>query len=207
MDKPVVATLSQRFPVGRRQELQLTEDEVRIHSTSLLAEAFRTVPLEVLDRNETEMRTYPGWTRAATAAAATGALLAALWGVRLAPLWWPASSLPALWGAAAAFGAALAAAALHLLLSRDSILFFHSFTSEFLFSVRRDAPDRGTVSAFVTQIKERAKRRYEQLRADAERPSIARELLALKELCEKKVITAEELATKKEELLDEIMRD
>ena len=56
-------------------------------------------------------------------------------------------------------------------------------------------------------MKDRARIRFEQLQADSERPSIAKELLALDGLCDKKIITPEEFSVKKDELLEELMKD
>lgn len=207
MDKPVVASLKQRLPLGRALEVVLTEDDVRIRSHTLLAEAHRVVPLEAIDRNESDARNHPNWTRAVAIVSACAALVSALWCVRFAGWLWPASAGPALWGAFGALGLAALAAFLHVALASESVIFYHAFTGDFLFAIRHDRPDRATVDAFLGQVKERAKRRAEQMQSDAERPSVAKELLALRDLNEKKIITDDEFSLKRSELLDEIMRD
>ncbi len=207
MDKPVIASLRQRLPLGRALEFSLTDEELRIRTKTLLADAHRSVPVEAVDRNESESRNRPGWTRILLTLGLAGAIVSGLWSARLAPALWPASGPAAGWAALALFSISVLSGILFLALASESLVFYNAFTGDFLFAVRRDRPNRGEVDAFVARLKDRSKRRCELLQADLERPSVAKELLALRELCEKKIISDEEFASKKSELMEEIMRD
>lgn len=192
MEKPPAARLVQRFRGFRVQELELTDEELRIRAKTLTADSRRSIPLEVFDRNDTEARAFPGWTLPSAALAAAVAILGLVWGVRFSPV---------------GFGIALALFGLHFALSIDTLIFHNTFTGEFLLAIPRGRPDPESMTAFAVKLKELARRRYEQLRADAERPSIAKELLALDELRGKKIINDEEFSTKKDELLEDMMRE
>lgn len=207
MDKPVVATLLQRLGPGRSQEMVLHEDEVRVNFRSSTTLSRRTVPLEVIDPNETSARAFPAWTGPIVLIGAGAALVAALWAVRVGSLLWPVSAGPATWIAASAAVVAVLAGALHYFLAKDTIYFYSAYSGEFLFAVLQNRPDRQVVADFAAKIKELSRRRYDELKGDAERPSFARELEALHRLREKKIISPDEFDRKKFELLEEVLRE
>jgi len=167
----------------------------------------RSIPIEALDKSETEATTFPSWTRPVIAAGIALGILASLWTLRVAPLVWP-QSLPVGWTIAGfAFLAALVGLISRYAFAKESLFFYNTFTGELIVVLLQDRPNRETVRSFVTRMKETARRRYEELKAEAERPSVGRELIALEGLREKRVISDEEFALKKDELLDEMMRD
>ncbi len=207
MEKLPVARLVQRFRGFRIQELELTEEELRMRAKTPTSDSRRSIPLEVFDRNDTEARAFPSWTLPSAAIGAAVGILGLLWGARIAGIVGTVSGAFGFGAAAIGFGVSLALLGLHFALSSDTLIFYNTFTGEFLLAIPRDRPDGESVTAFASKLKEMAKRRYEQLRADAERPSIAKELLALDDLRGKKIINDEEFATKKDELLDDMMRE
>ena len=207
MEKPVIATLAQRMGPGRFQEATLHEDEIHLHFRSTTTDSRRTVALELIDPNETTARAFPRWSRPIFRLASILALVTALWAIRLGAALWPASVPTTAWIAAISAGTAALALILHFSLATDTIYFYHGFTGEFLFALHQHHPDRTIVKAFVDKVTELARKRYEQLKSDAERPSAAKELQFLHALREKKILTDEEFACKKAELLEEVLRE
>lgn len=207
MEPPPIATLAQRLRGGKLQELELTEEELRIRTRTLTCDARRAIPVEAIDRYETEARTFPAWSRVPIALGLGTAVVGVLWALKFSALLWPATAPVGLWVAVLAAGVAFGAIALRYALAAESLFFYNTFTGELIIVLHRERPDAAVVNAFVAKMKDLARLRYDELRADAERPSIGRELIALNELREKKVINDEEFAMKKGELLDDMMRD
>jgi hypothetical protein len=206
MDRKPLATLDQRYGLWSRQELELFDDEVKVHFRTGPNESRRTVPLDVFDTNDTEGRIFPSW---ASWGFKIGILaLAAGGGLALAQRIETGAS-PAWAGWIASAGAAVAAlsAVLWRALAYDAWYFYHAFTGDFLCAIVHGSPDAAAARGFFEQLKAQARKRFEQSKEEAEMPSVARELRALHELRERKVISEEEFAQKKQELLDDLMRD
>lgn len=199
MEKKTILTLDQRYGPWREQHLELFEDEIRLVYRSGANRSSRTVPVDWIDRNESEAVLHPGWTTPLFVAAllAAGGFLAA--GLE--------RGVP--WTALSAASSALAAlvAALHVVRARPAVYFYHAFTGEFLFALLREVPGREEVAGFVAALQEQGRRKLERAKMEAELPSVAAEIHHLARLREKRVISDDEFRAKKDELIEDLLRE
>ena len=199
MEKRLLRSLTQRYGFWRRQYLELYEDEIKLVFRSGANRSSRTIPLEWIDPNDSGARLYPQWARVgmiATAIAA-GAALAAV-------LQWGGAWLGVLGGLGGIF---FLLAVLYVLWSYEAVYFYNSFNGEFLFAMVRDRPKPDEVDAFMKTMRESMERKKERAKMESEIPSVATEIHHLAELQKKDVISDDEFLRKKEELIEDLLRD
>lgn len=198
-EKKPIRTIQQKYAAWRSQELGLYDDEIRLVYRSGANRSSRTVPLEWIDRNESEARLYPGWARAGVFWCGLALVAAVAAGLEWGAPWFAV-------GVAFAVGAVLFAVARGAF-ARDAIYFYNAFSGEFLFALLVDQPDRETVAGFLAAIQEQLARRQEQAKMESELPSVAAEISHLARLREKSVITQDEFSAKKTELIEDLLRE
>ncbi len=199
MEKKVIRSLNQRYGLMRRQSLALYDEEIKLVFRSGANRSSRTIPLEWIDQNDSEARLYPAWVRWAT-----GITLIAAGAVLAAGLQWGGPWFVVLAGLGGVF---LLLAAMFVFRAYDAIYFYNSYNGEFLFAVVKDRPSSEDVGEFMKAMREGMERKKDRAKMESEMPSIATEIHHLAELSRKEIISKEEYLRKKEDLIEDLLRD
>jgi hypothetical protein len=205
-DEKTIAQLHQQWGLFNKQELTLTDQEIRIKMQRVTSIVNAYCPLEIIDPNESELKIYPNITRLMIPPFAFGVILNTLiatftvFSHRFVPSYTAICLL--------VLSTILIVCILVHFLGANYFLFFHNrFSQETVLIMPARVPSEKEVQAFVKQLRDTCKKRYEEASMEQALPSLAEELKRLDSLRKKGIITVEEFTARKKDVLKSLFEE